>query len=226
MRMQTFVEPTFEFRVLADPFATYNYVELPVQPTIPVVAGPPVTWKAVLPTLAPLRRAVSPGLQGRGQLGQSQRSGRRARSRSAPAGRSPGFPRISPCGAASTRRSIEDLSVAEPGDSARSRCSTPSGRLLCTSNPMRIVAEASAAALLVRPARPVGGDDRHQFGARADRVRARPRLPRRHEPPGQRFPDHDAVLERTQRADARIQRGRPVHHLPGLRMVGQHRAGR
>ncbi|MEI6721566.1 MAG: DUF3604 domain-containing protein, partial [Betaproteobacteria bacterium] len=34
MRVQTFVEPTFEFRVLADPFATYNYVELPVQPVI------------------------------------------------------------------------------------------------------------------------------------------------------------------------------------------------
>src|SRR5271169_4736007 len=51
IRVQTFVEPTFEFRVLVDAFATYNYVELPVQPTIPVVAGPPASWKAVLPTL-------------------------------------------------------------------------------------------------------------------------------------------------------------------------------
>jgi len=51
MRVQTFVEPTFEFRVLVDAFATYNYVELPVQPTVSVVAGPPAIWKAVLPTL-------------------------------------------------------------------------------------------------------------------------------------------------------------------------------
>ena len=84
----------------------------------------------------------------------------------------------------------------------------------------------AAAVLLVRPARPVGGDDRHQLGARADRVRPRPRLPRRHEPSGQRLPDHDGVLERAERADPRIQRGRVVRHLPGLRMVGQHRARR
>jgi hypothetical protein len=44
------VEPTFEFRVLVDAFATCDYVELPVQPTISIVAGPPATWKAVLPT--------------------------------------------------------------------------------------------------------------------------------------------------------------------------------
>jgi hypothetical protein len=50
MRVQTVVEPTFEFRVLVDAFATCDYVELPVQPTISIVAGPPATWKAVLPT--------------------------------------------------------------------------------------------------------------------------------------------------------------------------------
>jgi len=51
MRAQTFVEPTFEFRVLVDAIATCDYVELPVQPTIAIVSGPPATWKAVLPTL-------------------------------------------------------------------------------------------------------------------------------------------------------------------------------
>ena len=51
IRMQTFNEPTFEFRVLVDACATYNYVELPVQPYISVVAGPPVLYKAVVPTL-------------------------------------------------------------------------------------------------------------------------------------------------------------------------------
>src|SRR3984957_15704824 len=29
LRVQTFAEPTFEFRVLVDAFAAYNYVELP-----------------------------------------------------------------------------------------------------------------------------------------------------------------------------------------------------
>ena len=50
MRMQTFCESTFEFRVLVDAIATYNYVELPVQPEIAVVPAPPVRWKAILPT--------------------------------------------------------------------------------------------------------------------------------------------------------------------------------
>ncbi len=50
IRLQTFCEDTFEFRVIVDAIATYNYVELPEQPIISIVAGPPVSWKAVLPT--------------------------------------------------------------------------------------------------------------------------------------------------------------------------------
>ncbi len=50
IRVQTFCEHTFEFRVIVDAIATYNYVELPEQPMIAVVAGPPAAWKAILPT--------------------------------------------------------------------------------------------------------------------------------------------------------------------------------
>ncbi|MGD8347854.1 MAG: DUF3604 domain-containing protein [Gammaproteobacteria bacterium] len=51
MRIQTFCEQTFEFKVLVDAIATYNYVELPDQPMIGIVPGPPVLYKAILPTL-------------------------------------------------------------------------------------------------------------------------------------------------------------------------------
>lgn len=51
IRLQTFCEDTFEFRVLVDAIATYNYVELPQQPTISIVPGTPVLFKAILPTL-------------------------------------------------------------------------------------------------------------------------------------------------------------------------------
>ena len=51
MLMQTFVEAGYEFRVEADVQATGNFHPLPVQLTVPVVAGPPARWKAVLPTL-------------------------------------------------------------------------------------------------------------------------------------------------------------------------------
>ncbi len=50
MRLQTFCEETFEFRVLVDAIATYDYVELPVQPEIAIVSGKPVLWKAIVPT--------------------------------------------------------------------------------------------------------------------------------------------------------------------------------
>src|SRR5205814_10246915 len=48
MRVQTFVEPTFELRVLVDAFATRDYVVLPIQPMISIVAGPAATGKAIL----------------------------------------------------------------------------------------------------------------------------------------------------------------------------------
>ena len=51
IRLQTFCEDTFEFRVLVDAIATYNYVELPVQPIIAIVPGPPVLFKAIMPSL-------------------------------------------------------------------------------------------------------------------------------------------------------------------------------
>src|SRR5436190_1613585 len=69
MRVQTFVEPTFEFRVLVDAFATCDYVELPMQPTISIVAGPAVTWKAILPTLRCVGEEFRLGYKGEDKWG-------------------------------------------------------------------------------------------------------------------------------------------------------------
>ncbi len=57
MRLQTFCEDSFEFRVLVDPIATFNYQPLPEQPAIQLVPGPPERYVAVVPTL---RRAGEP----------------------------------------------------------------------------------------------------------------------------------------------------------------------
>jgi len=56
MRIQTFCEDSFEFRVLVDAIATYNYVELPQQPEISIVPGKPHIWKAILPTTRRLKQ--------------------------------------------------------------------------------------------------------------------------------------------------------------------------
>ena len=224
MRVQTFVEPTFEFRVLVDAFATCDYVELPVQPTIAIVAGPPVTLEGGVAHSAPRRRALPPRLQGRGQMGKSQRPGR---GRVLAARQSPD-PRLASSVFDATRRARKidrrpvGCRAGRPADRGARRRRQGALRQQSLAHRCR----GAAAIVLVRPARPVGGDDRHQLGAGTDRVCPRPRLPRRHEPSGQRLPDHVGVLERIQRPDPRIQRGRVVRHLPGLRMVGQHRARR
>jgi Protein of unknown function (DUF3604) len=50
MRMQTFVDPEFCFRVLVDPIATYTYVEVPGSPLMPIIPGAAHKWHAVIPT--------------------------------------------------------------------------------------------------------------------------------------------------------------------------------
>ena len=50
MRLQTFCESRYEFRVLVDPIATYNFQTLPDQPFITIVPGLPKTWVAIVPS--------------------------------------------------------------------------------------------------------------------------------------------------------------------------------
>lgn len=141
MRVQTFVEPTFEFRVLVDAFATYNYVELPVQPTISIVAGPPAIWKAVLPTLRRCGESFRLGFKGEDRWGNpsDQVHGDFALRGNRPIR---GLPETFSMRRGEPAKSIEDLSVTDPGDLLIEVLDT-GGRVLCVSNPLRIVAEGS-----------------------------------------------------------------------------------
>jgi hypothetical protein len=67
--VQTFVEPTLELRMLVDAFPTCDYVELPMQPTIAIVAGPG-DLESRIANAAAHRRSLLARLQGRGQMGQ------------------------------------------------------------------------------------------------------------------------------------------------------------
>lgn len=49
-RMQTFVERTFEFRTFSDPFATFNFKELPGSPRLAVVSGPAARAVCIAPS--------------------------------------------------------------------------------------------------------------------------------------------------------------------------------
>ncbi len=51
MRLQTFCESRYEFRVLVDPIATYNFQPLPQQNAIAIVPGPVASWACVIPSV-------------------------------------------------------------------------------------------------------------------------------------------------------------------------------
>ena len=69
MRLQTFCEDRFEFRVLVDPIATFNFQPLPQQPHVRIVPGPPVRYVAVLPTLRRTGEPFSLCLKGEDRWG-------------------------------------------------------------------------------------------------------------------------------------------------------------
>ena len=64
IRVQTFCEKTFEFRVLVDAFATYDYVQLPVQPEISIVAGQPAQYQAIISSLRAVNQSFRLRLKG------------------------------------------------------------------------------------------------------------------------------------------------------------------
>ncbi|MGD9616643.1 MAG: DUF3604 domain-containing protein [Alphaproteobacteria bacterium] len=138
MRVQTFCEKTFEFRVLVDAIATCDYVELPEQPKIAIVAGPPVTWKAVLPTLRGRGENFRLGFKGEDKWGNPSDwvEGVFTLCPSRPVR---GLPETVAVRRGEHAISIEGLSVDEPGDLTIA-VRDAGGNLLCVSNPLRIAA--------------------------------------------------------------------------------------
>jgi Protein of unknown function (DUF3604) len=62
LRLQTNVENKVQLRTSVDAFATYEFCELPEQPSFDLLAGPATGWKAIVPSLAvvgePFRLAI------------------------------------------------------------------------------------------------------------------------------------------------------------------------
>jgi len=140
IRVQTFCEDSFEFRVLVDAFATYNYVELPEQPAIRIVPRPPVLWKAILPTLRRRDQTFRLAIRGEDEWGNPSDKGDRSFGLRAtlPVAGLPETLRFAP-GAWSV--AIENLSVGETGDLIVELLDED-GATVAASNPLRIVEDA------------------------------------------------------------------------------------
>ncbi len=139
MRLQTFCEDRFEFRVLADVFASCNWALLPEQPWIAVVPGAAAAHRAVLPTL---RRAGEPfalSLRADDRWGNptGEISGRFRLRASAPV---EGLPDVFGWPDKARAHRIEGLR-AGPGE-LRIDWLDEHGRTLAESNPLRLVERA------------------------------------------------------------------------------------
>ena len=147
IRVQTFCEPTFEFRVLVDAIATYNYVELPEQPAVAIVAGPPVLYKAVLPTVRRIGDAFRLGFKGEDKWGNpSDRVD--GVFRLVPTRPIRGLPETVTLRPGAAAAIIEGLTVEAPGELSIAVVDE-AGQRVCESNPLRIVAPTDPQAALL-----------------------------------------------------------------------------
>ena len=140
LRLQTFCELTFEFRVLVDAMATYNYVQLPKSPTIAIVPGAAVSWKAVLPTMRRVGQPFRLGLKAEDRWGNpTDQVGAKVRLRSTlPVANLPAEVAFEH-GRFSV--SVDDLRTDETGD-LTIEVLDETGEVLAESNPLRIVESA------------------------------------------------------------------------------------
>jgi hypothetical protein len=139
IRVQTYCESEFAFRVFADPIATYDYVALPASPKICIVPGPGVHWRAVLPTLVRAGEPVRLSIKADDKWGNPSNLVDRML-RLEVDGPIPGLPATLRFASGRFAAVVEGLHIADPGDRTV-RVLDESGQELCRSNPLRVVAK-------------------------------------------------------------------------------------
>lgn len=141
VRVQTYCEKHFEFHVLVDAIATYDYVALPESPAIEIVPGPGINWHALLPTMvragAPFRFGIKVDDKWGNPSDRVVRTVRLKASRAVG-----GLPETVALSEGAFGATLESLSVAESGDLTIDVLGED-GQLLARSNPLRIVDPAT-----------------------------------------------------------------------------------
>jgi hypothetical protein len=142
IRLQTYCESEFQFRVFADPIATYDYVAVPESPRIAIVPGPGVRWRAVVPTLVragePFRLAVKADDKWGNPSNLVDQTLRLAAD--APIAGLPATLRFAPGSFAAV---VEGLRIERPGERIV-RVLDSTGEELCRTNPLRAAPGATS----------------------------------------------------------------------------------
>ena len=227
IRVQTYCESEFEFRVFADPIATYDYVALPESPKICHRAGARACIGAPC-----CRRWCAP----------ASRSG--CRSRPTTNGAIPPTSSIARCGSRpigrsrACRRRLRFAPGAFAADgrracgcsgpaTARSACSTTAGQELCRANPLRVVPKDAP---LVHFWGDTHGQSNETLGTNTAREyfefgRDKAFLDvMGHQ--GNDFQITGAFWRELNALTREFDSAGPLRVHPGLRVVGQHRGGR
>lgn len=140
IRLQTNCEERFELKTYVDAFATYEFTELPSSPAFELVAGPPASVKAIVPSLVvagePFRLAIvaedvwgNPAMFGERRLVFS--ASRPVRN----------LPQQIDTKAEDGPLVIDNLIADQEGDLALTVCDA-GGNELARANPMRVAAQA------------------------------------------------------------------------------------
>ena len=138
LRVQTFTEPFFEFRVLADPIACYHYVPVAEQPWVAVVAGARASWQAVLPSLVAAGEAVSLRLRSDDAWGNPTGSGAADLRLTAIGAALEGLPSSLTVGDGEIVGQVDGLVAAGAGE-VSIEIGLADGTVLARSNPMRVL---------------------------------------------------------------------------------------
>ena len=114
MRVQTFIEESFEFRVLVDPIATFTFQSLPEQPEIAIVPGAPLRHLLTAPSLRKVGQDFAIGIKAEDRWGNpsDKSDGAFTLKASMPV---KGLPGTATIGAGNSFLRIDGLSCAEPG---------------------------------------------------------------------------------------------------------------
>lgn len=145
IRMQTYCESEFEFRVLTDAIATYDYVALPESPKVAIVPGPGVTWQAVAPTLVRAGAPFNLKIKSTDKWGNPSDRMDDALQLSSEGVAISGLPQQVSCVQGEFAVMVEGLTMPQGGDGIIT-VRNAEGEALCQSNPIRAIEDASGEA--------------------------------------------------------------------------------